>query len=725
MEATTTGQAPAREALWIYNPALDLIVGCGAWSAPLLLFAYAMGNSNLFAWSVAFYALALFFNYPHYMATLYRAYHTAEDFHRYRIFTVHITLVVALTVVLSHFYPRLLPWVFTLYLTWSPWHYTGQNYGLFMMFARRAGAQPSRAERHAIYWAFLLSYLILFVGFHTGPSSDPLFVSLGIPGRVSTALSLALAAGFVACSGFGLWRLTRALGLRDLVPPLAVFSTQFLWFLLPTVLSLTRGWQVPQSRYSTGVLAVMHAAQYLWITSYYARREATAAGVVRWRPLAYFGVLVLGGIALFVPGPWLASYVFHFDFTSSFLIFTALVNIHHFILDGAIWKLRDSRIASLLIDSKPQAFAAPPGRLTATARRLLGTSWLARAVRIAVAVLVLMWAGLDQVRYAQVVDGALPRLQAAATLNPFDASLQMRIARKQADAGAPDQAADAWQRAADADPSNPVPRIALLRYLIEQKRFPDAYRLTRGWLARAPRDADLLVNHGILARQLGHTEEAVESWQKALAISPAQINSHLYLADALESQGKFVTAIAHYAAYLDGVARAGLENRPPANETAAVVLKLARCQAQAKQPAQAEVSYRLADTLVERSGNPKLIGAVLAEHAEWEATQGNSPDALRLYQRTLKLYEGINDPGAEAAAWYHYGLFLRDRGLPSRLAYASLLKSESLLPATSDSGERDTVSRARKEVEKSLGAEAAAIRRNPKPAISEAAALTM
>lgn len=65
------------------------------------------------------------------------------------------------------------------------------------------------------------------------------------------------------------------------------------------------------------------------------------------------------------------------------------------------------------------------------------------------------------------------------------------------------------------------------------------------------------------------------------------------------------------------------------------------------------------------------------------------------------------------------------RNLPSRLAYASLLKSEPLLPASSDAGERHTVSRARQELEKRLGAEAAAICRNLQLAISEAASLTM
>ena len=79
--------APGVSNLWIYNPWLDLIVGCGAWSAPLLLVSYFALASSARTWSVVFYALALFFNYPHYMATIYRAYHRAKirkisHFHR-------------------------------------------------------------------------------------------------------------------------------------------------------------------------------------------------------------------------------------------------------------------------------------------------------------------------------------------------------------------------------------------------------------------------------------------------------------------------------------------------------------------------------------------------------------------------------------------------------------------------------------------------------------------
>ena len=88
---------------WIYNPWLDLIVGCGAWSAPLLLLSYLSLASEARTWSVVFYVLALFFNYPHYMATIYRAYHRSEDFQKYRIFTVHTTALLVMTLLLSHY----------------------------------------------------------------------------------------------------------------------------------------------------------------------------------------------------------------------------------------------------------------------------------------------------------------------------------------------------------------------------------------------------------------------------------------------------------------------------------------------------------------------------------------------------------------------------------------------------------------------------------------------
>src|ERR1700738_1188105 len=84
-----------RPSKWFYGSRFDLIIGCGAWSAPLLLLAYYCSSNYPQGISIAFYGLALVFNYPHYMATIYRAYRTHEDFVKYKIFTLHLTLLVA------------------------------------------------------------------------------------------------------------------------------------------------------------------------------------------------------------------------------------------------------------------------------------------------------------------------------------------------------------------------------------------------------------------------------------------------------------------------------------------------------------------------------------------------------------------------------------------------------------------------------------------------------
>lgn len=711
-------------AVWVYRPGLDLVVGCGAWSVPLLLLAYLTTASSTLAWSVAFYVLALFFNYPHYMATIYRAYHTTEDFRKYRIFTVHITLLLALTVILSHLWIRALPWLFTLYLTASPWHYSGQNYGLFMMFARRAGAQPKSTERRALYAAFLISYAILVLNFHTGHSADPLFVSLDIPAAISSRAQIFLAVAFVACSAFGLSRLTSQVGFRGMVPSLTLFSTQCVWFLVPTLLSLLGRFQIPQSRYSTGVLAVMHSAQYLWITSYYAKREAATTPGRSWRPSAYFTILIVGGIALFIPGPWLSSLVFHFDFTRSFLLFTALVNIHHFILDGAIWKLRDGRIAALLVNSRAQIAegARDAGSRTMAAFRwLAGPSSAARALRVGTASALLIWGCVDQVHYYFALHSDnLADLERAAALAPYDTPLETHLARQALEAGNPQDSVAAWQYAIKANPVDPAPRDAWLRYLTQQKRLDEAYQLTGSWLKLAPRDAALLVNHGILAQQFGYADEAEQSWQKALLLDPSQVDADLYLAAALEKQGKLDDAIAHYEAFLTKVVQRPASGLPPAANLISVALKLADCNSRANHPDLALRYYKMARTLAAQTAERKLESFADVSEASLEARLGQASKALPLYQRALRLDAGLDDRHSEAVDWYIYAAFLRDAGYSPRLAYASLLKSQSLLSSDSIRQEAAVANRARREFEQQLGSQASAIRRNPEPILQEA-----
>jgi tetratricopeptide (TPR) repeat protein len=705
-------------ARWIHNPALDLIVGCGAWSLPLILLGYS-SFSNSPTWAIAFYGLALFLNYPHYMSTLYRAYHNESDFRKYRIFTVHITGLVLLTVLLSHLRFSLLPWIFTLYLTMSPWHYSGQNYGLFMMFARRAGAQIEENTRQAIYSAFVLSYAILFLNLHTGPS-DRLFLSIGIPEKTALVVKGILAIAFVAFSVFGLRGLVRQIGWKAMAPPLVLFSTQILWFFVPGLLATLKGISMPQSRYSTGVLPLMHSAQYLWITSYYARRESIAESKA-WRPFAYFAIQIVGGVALFVPGPWLASYVFHYDFTASFLIFTALVNLHHFILDGAIWKLRDGRIAALLLNTRERISS-----VAGTAASKAGPVWAwmrsqsaaPRAFRIATAIFLLALAGLDQTRYALVAhNDDLGSMQKAAALNPFDASLEMRLAKKQADSGDPNAAASAYERAIATNLSDPAPRIAYLKYLTTHQRLAEADVIATQALAKWPNDPDLLVNHGILAAYFGRSAEARTNWETAIAVDSAQTYAHLYLAGQLDSEQKFEAAIPHYTIFLERAAKSG--GTPDANVVLPVLMRLADCNLRANHPERALKLYELGRTIASQTHQPRIESVASVNQANLESKSGRVSNALSLYKNAVKLDRSANDPAAEAADWQAYGVFMSERGYPKKFAYAALQRAETLLRDSAIASTPKTLQR-RAELESLLGKESAAIRKDPAPLLEQA-----
>jgi tetratricopeptide (TPR) repeat protein len=722
-----SGQSKQPSTLWIYNPWLDLIVGCGAWSLPLLLISYAVLASSARTWSVLFYGLAIFFNYPHYMATIYRAYHRAEDFEKYRIFTVHTTALVLLTLVVSHFWVWLLPWIFTIYLTWSPWHYSGQNYGLFMMFARRAGANPDKPTRGALYGAFIVSYLVLFLGFHTGPSTDPLFVSIGIPAIVSRWEQIILLAAFVWLSLFGLSRLARETGWRPLLPSFTLFSSQFLWFLLPAAISLVKHLDIPQSRYSNGVLAVMHSAQYLWITSYYARREAVSESdktQPNWRPFAYFAVLVAGGIALFIPGPWLASRAFHFDLTTSFLIFGALVNIHHFILDGAIWKLRDGRIASLLLNSKEkveQAISDASGSVASKMRWFAGDTPGARRLQVSAAVLLLVWGTLDQVHhYLSLRSEDVTSLQRAEVLDAFDSQLQMRLAHRELEDGNWEQAESAWRRAMQISPSDPDPKQALLKFLVEQKRFDEALSLADVSLESSPRDVNLLVNHGILSVKFDHPDRALEDWKQALAIDPNQNLAHLYLAHELDREGKALEAAAHYRAFLEQISRPNGQKKPAPELVIGIVLRMADCQVRSSQSDLALKSYQMAEKLAAQTKLPKLESVAAVNEAELQAKAGKLDEALALYQQALQLDASNGDNSASALDWFAYGRFLDESGFSERLAYACFLKAQAVAKTTSESALPDSVVATTSRLEKHLGQAAVAVRRNPDPLLQEA-----
>jgi hypothetical protein len=113
----------------------------------------------------------------------------------------------------------------------------------------------------------------------------------------------------------------------------------------------------------------------------------------------------------------------------------------------------------------------------------------------------------------------------------------------------------------------------------------------------------------------------------------------------------------------------------------------------------------------------------LAE-AELKAGQNKTAQALPLFQHAIELDGKLEDLQAKASDLYSYGVFLRDAGLSPRLAYACILKSQSLMQVK-NTPEYNSVAMAREDLEKKLAAQAGVLRQSPDSAVREALALTL
>lgn len=343
---------------WLYGAAPDLLFGCGILYvlASAILFS---GGSALFQSIPAALPILLvsFVSAPHYGATLLRVYDKRADRRTYFAFSV-----VATALIVGVFGVALVDrWIgsvlATVYLTWAGWHYTGQNYGISMMFLRRRGVDPSGPSGRILYGSFVLSYLLVFLVMHgqQEPLADPALeirlIPLAIPEVANRILVPWVGLAYLAATFVGVGLLVpRARRFADLLPSVTLVFVQALWWSIPYA---ARHFDVFADVVPLGAdfrsgfftwIALAHAAQYLWITSFYARAAPGFDGQGR-----YYGRVLLAGTAIWtLPAIAFAPAANEFDWNFALLL-AAAVNVHHFVLDGAIWKLRDSRIARVLL----------------------------------------------------------------------------------------------------------------------------------------------------------------------------------------------------------------------------------------------------------------------------------------------------------------------------------------------------------------------------------------
>jgi tetratricopeptide (TPR) repeat protein len=527
--------APTSER-WLYGPGRDLLVGCGLWYAAafvlLVLYGESIREHGGRLW-IPFVTLLV--STPHYGATLVRAYERRSDRRAYTLFTVYATALLAGCYAWGARDALVGSWILTVYITWSPWHYTGQNYGIAVMFLRRRGVPLDKGTKRVLYAAFGLSYALTFLALHAGASAShyaPVsydgavirFLPIGFDpawGRPALALA-ALAYGGASVTAIAL--LLRRARLADIAPALALMGLQALWFSAPLLL---RTWQVetglepwesPDGAYYFLWIAIGHAAQYLWVTSYYARvdgRMDTAGASLR-----YFAKVLLAGAAvwtlpslLFAPGA-----LGDLPFDAGLAVLTAsAVNLHHFILDGAIWKLRDGRVARVLLRSR-EADPAEPIRPRA---RLGPLVWAVGALCFAL----LLGSKLEtelRLRDALRSDDATrtrASLERLRRIGRDSAQARLALARSLERRGDRTGALHEYERSIELRPSASA-WVAISGLLRAANDWPGVARALGEAVALAPQEARLHYELGLALLRLGRAAEARDALARAVELEP-------------------------------------------------------------------------------------------------------------------------------------------------------------------------------------------------------------
>ncbi len=272
----------------------------GGWAGPALPYVFLLTNAT------------------HFAASTVRLYTKPGAFRDLRFLTMGLPLVtiVALfvAIALAQHVGRHL---WGLYLSWSPYHYAAQTYGLALMYCFRSGCRLGLWERRFLRFACLTPFFLAFTTTRLAgvewlvPASvlalPAAVAAREVLGRVLALLTLALVTN-------GIWWVV----LRDL--------DAFVW------------------------ATIFHGLQYLAIvTIYHAREHAEATAARGWlvETLRFYALCLGLGYLLFYVWP-MASVLAGFGLAEGAMMVVVAVNIHHFVVDAYIWRLRrDPAVAAV------------------------------------------------------------------------------------------------------------------------------------------------------------------------------------------------------------------------------------------------------------------------------------------------------------------------------------------------------------------------------------------
>jgi hypothetical protein len=341
-------QTSTSDHYFVNAPVDALLIG----GASLLLYAVFRLRPDLASSpSIASLAATLVWvcNYPHFASTNYRLYHSRSSIAQYPLTSYITPLLVVAAVIGCYIAPTAVAPLFVkFYLLWSPYHFSGQTLGITMVYARRTGfvidGWLRRSMTAFIFLTFAVQSSWAEVGLHINRFYAVDYPSLGVPVWLPEVLTKLMWAALATTIALLVWKVVNGGPRVPLIVLLPAF-TQYVWFVA-----------TPAGQFAY-MVPFFHSLQYLLIAwsvqmkDGLARHSRDPSVRYVWSESArWMAINIVGGYTLFWALPHLGSH-FGQPLAFSTAVMLAAIQVHHFFVDGVIWRLRNSAARSPLSSS--------------------------------------------------------------------------------------------------------------------------------------------------------------------------------------------------------------------------------------------------------------------------------------------------------------------------------------------------------------------------------------
>ncbi len=346
---------------WILHPVIDSLFCCGGFLW-ILFFVVQMGfRADLTTGATGITLLLLnalgqiFFSDAHQPATLWRVYLSKRTRDSVGAF---VTLCGVITLAIGAyglFSPSFTAGLVVVTLAWSIQHLFAQAYGVSLIYCYKRGYMMSKNERDIFYYLFQTGLAFCLIRMFTyqsfaqkelyglktpfwGPLPEWLFYLTLVVFQINVLMFVGM--------------IVRKRLKEKKLFPLPALATACTALMLP----LFNKWE--PIAFVIFIQTFYHSSQYIVVTTAYYLKERGLPENVPFSRISslltkkvvfkYMGAITLLGLFFYVGLPLILTHV-GFDRAVAYCVVYCVFNLHHYVTDAAIWRMKDPVVRKLLV----------------------------------------------------------------------------------------------------------------------------------------------------------------------------------------------------------------------------------------------------------------------------------------------------------------------------------------------------------------------------------------